>query len=50
MKDMIHDPIPLVDLNQDDYEQGGEKEEEVRPAPRNWASKRVVPDNLGTLV
>ena len=28
MNDMIHRPTPLVDLNQDDYEQGGEEEEE----------------------
>ena len=28
MNDMIHGPTALVDLNQDDYEQGGEEEEE----------------------
>ena len=27
MNDMIHGPTPLVDLNQDDYEHGGEEEE-----------------------
>ena len=28
MNDMIHGPTPLVDVNQDDYEQGGEEGED----------------------
>ena len=44
MNDMIHGPTPLVDLNQDDYEQGGEEGEEEEECGEGEEESQFVHD------